>query len=130
MSGAYPMEIKSSDATKVAQWFEGKLNTAIIVPDFSKKGCELKGARICHLKDRKVGLITYEKDGHKMTVFVVAYENREAPKMDPVRQGEKELFVKKMRGYNSVLCLSPSHSGVGCVFVSDMPEQEILDLIG
>ena len=130
LNGAYPMEIKSNNAQEIATWFEGKLDTAVMVPDFSKHGCELKGARICHLKDRKVALLSYEKEGHKMTVFVVAFEDAEAPKAKEVKQGEKNLFVKKMNGFNSVLCLSPKHAGIGCVFVSDMPEEELLDLIG
>ncbi len=130
LKGSYPMEIKTSDIEEVTRWFEGKLNFVVNVPELVGKNVELKGARLCHLKDKKVALLTYHVKGKRMTVFVIDSHNLKIPSSKVIKGEGSKLYVNKEKGYLSAFCLNKKTEGVGCVFVSDMSEEELLGLIG
>lgn len=129
LKGSYPMEIVSNDVDEVAVWFEGKLDFAVMVPDMKIKGCELTGARICRLNDKKVALLTYQYRGNKITAIVMDTDDVKIPKARKVANKNQTFYSKSDNGYQSVLCLSPRHEGVGCIYVSELPEDEIMDLV-
>jgi len=129
LQGSYPLEIKTTDFKEISQWFEGKLAFAIPQPDFTGKNVKLLGARICHLKDRKAALLSYEVDGHKMTMFVVDFQNTKIPESKRFDMLDTTIYIKDKNGYQSALCLSNRHKGIGCIFVSDLPEDQLLKLL-
>lgn len=129
LNGAYPMEIVSGDIDEVNRWFEGKMNFAVQVPNILNKRCKLLGARICHLQDKKVALITFDVSGRRMTAFVIDTHNMDVPKSKKYKQEDQVLYSSSNKGYQSVLCLNKEQNGVGCIYVSDMPEQELLSLV-
>jgi len=129
LRGAYPMEIVSSDEKEVLKWFEGKLDFAIKVPKFPNGETKLVGARLCHLKDKRAAFLTYDRNGQKISVFFIDLHKLKIPQAE-MHQGEDHAhFVKSNKGYQSVLCLSNKLNGVGCIFVSDIPKEELLNII-
>ncbi len=129
LAGAYPIEISSEDIKEVSKWFVGKLDFAVKIPDLTRHGIKLKGARLCHLKDKKVALIYYDKDGHRISVFVLDSQGLKVPRSKKIKHTQQTLFVNNDKGYQSILCLDQRLEGVGCIFVSDLPEEELIDLI-
>lgn len=125
LKGLLPVDVASGDGKKIYQWFEGKLDFAVSVPDLSPGGVRLTGARLCSLKERKVAYLVYEKDGHKISVFVMDVQGAVLPAAKKITTQENTFYMHSEKGYHSVLVLK-RNATVGHVYVSDLPEEEIL----
>ena len=128
LQGGLPIEITSSNPQDIKDWFQGKIDFAIMVPDLSSKGIHLIGGRICHLKDRKVAYLMYEKDSYVISVFVIDTKGLNIPRAESIDLGNKKVFIKSESGYQSILCLKRG-SDIGCIFVSELPEDELVKII-
>ena len=132
LQGGYPMEIKSSDIDDVLHWFEGKLDFAVARPHLDHHKVKLIGARICHLKDQKVAYFLYEKEGRAISAFVMNYDDLKTPRLRKTQVHDHEystIYVKNEKGYESVLCFHKKIK-TGCILVSDMPKDELMQLMG
>ena len=56
---------------EIKNWFQGKLDFAVAIPDLSGKGVNLVGGRLCHLRDGEVAYLIYKKEAHNISVFVI-----------------------------------------------------------
>ena len=128
LQGALPVEIASKNPSEIKNWFQGKLDFAVTIPDLSGKGVNLLGARLCHLKDRDVAYLIYEKGAHNISVFVMDTRDLKVPKSKRVSLGNKVFYIESKKGYQSILCIEKG-GGVGCLFVSDLPEDELMRII-
>lgn len=128
LSGRYGAEIETNNLTAVTKWFEGRLSFAVRPPDLSSKGAILKGARLCHLKERPVALLFYEKDGHKITFYMMESENLKMSEGKKLNIPGKELYLYNDQGYYSLVCLHERHPGVGYVVVTDLAEADLINL--
>ncbi len=129
LGGRYSSEVQTDNLEEVTKWFEGRLSFPVRPPDLSVKGAKLIGARLCHLKEKPVALLFYEKDGHRMSLYMIDSTDMKFTKGKDVSKGDKEMYVRNEQGYSSLLCLDKRHSGVGCVIVTDMPESELIELM-
>ena len=129
LGGRYSAEVQTSDLQEVTKWFEGRLSFSVRPPDLSDKGAVLKGARLCHLKHKPVALLFYEKDGHRLSVYMIDSSDMKFTKGKDVSVGDKKLYVKSEQGFSSLLCLTKKHLGVGCVVVTDLPEKDLIALM-
>lgn len=129
LKGSYPVEIISNDMEEVTIWFQGKMDFKVHVPDLSAQGFHLVGGRLCHLKDRKVAYLVYEKDGRKVSAFIMDTRGMRIPKSKKTDAGKHYHYAKSVKGYQSVLCLSKKDSGVGCVYVFDVPDVKLMHII-
>ena len=128
LQGALPAEIASKSPLEIKNWFQGKLDFAVTIPDLSQKGVNLVGARLCHLKDREVAYLIYEKEAHDISVFVMDIRGLKVPKAKKVSLGNKVFYIESKKGYQSILCIEKG-GDVGCLFVSDLPEEELMRII-
>lgn len=128
LQGAFPMEVISNNPQDIKKWFEGKLDFVVMVPDLSRSGINLIGARLCHLKDRKVAYLMYEKNGQNISVFVIDVKGLNIQKANRIVLGKSIFLVKNEKGYNSILCLE-KEGDIGCIFVSDLPKDELIKMI-
>jgi mycothiol system anti-sigma-R factor len=128
LQGALPVEIASRNSSEIKNWFQGKLDFAVTIPDLSGKGANLVGARICHLKDREVAYLIYEKEGRNISVFVMDTRGLKIPKAKRVSLGNKLFYIESKKGYQSILYLEKG-GDVGCIFVSDVSEKELMKII-
>ncbi|MCA9409291.1 MAG: zf-HC2 domain-containing protein [Candidatus Omnitrophica bacterium] len=129
LKGAYPLEIRSSDIGEIKQWFAGKLDFAVNIPHINNPNVKLVGARLCHLKDKKVAFLIYTYNDYNISVFMIDSDHLVIPRSKRINRLHQTLFVKSDRGYQSVLCLDKRMSGVGCIFVSDLPQDQLMQLI-
>jgi len=128
LKGTMSLEIISSDPKEVSDWFAAKMDFAVHIPDPSVSGAKLIGARVCHLRELKAAYLMFEKDGQKISMFIVDMEKRNVPASRFFDMGEKRFFVKNVKGYNSILCIIGSKPGMGCVVVSGLPEDKMIGL--
>jgi anti-sigma factor RsiW len=132
LKGSYPLEIKTNDVDEAIAWFNGKMDFAVERPHLSIDKVKFLGARIIHLKGKKVAYFMYEKDGHQISAFFADVDKKDLPKLNVSKVAENEdgsVFIKSNKGYKSVLCLH-KHTGTGCIFVSDLPKDQLISLLG
>lgn len=130
LKGIYTMEIESDDPQEIAKWFEGKLGFSVNPPDLSRQGAKLIGARLCHLNGRNVAFITYKYRQKQVSAFIIDVKKAEIPRGASKQDYDNHtLYSKSQNGYQSVLCLNNQVEGIGCIYVSDIPQQELMELI-
>jgi len=101
-----PAQVWSSDAVRVAEWFEGQGTSVPVIPE-AAGGLELVGARYCGLLDRRVAHLYYSNGDHHLSLFLVP---------GPVRDAEREMrprgnFVRLMRVAGTTVGLVSEEEG-------------------
>jgi anti-sigma factor RsiW len=109
------MDVASSDQHTVKPWFDGKLDFAPDVKDFSAQGFPLVGGRLDYLDNHPVAALVYGRNKHFINVFVwpdaVASANLPAP--------------QNLRGY---WVINRQSNGLHYCLVSDLNEKELGEL--
>ena len=74
-------EVASSDRHTVKPWFQGRIDYAPPVFDFTVEGFPLKGGRIEHVHGNAVATLAYARDLHMIDLFIWPGDT----KIEPVR---------------------------------------------
>jgi mycothiol system anti-sigma-R factor len=74
-----PAELASADSREVAEWFQSRAGMRVTVPDYSRSGIKLAGARLAEAHERKAAYLLYEKGRTLLSVFMVPASGSEAP---------------------------------------------------
>lgn len=126
LQGGLPIEIASSNLQEVDNWFQGKLDFHVMVPDYSTKGIQLLGGRLCYLKDKPVAYIMYKKGGQSLSLFMFDAPGLRRPRVEKLTIAGKDSYLKTEKGYHSLFWVD---EGIGCVLVSDLNIKELIKLI-
>jgi anti-sigma factor RsiW len=106
------VDVVSSDQHTVKPWFDGKVDFAPVVRDFSANGFPLIGGRLDYLDGKTVVALVYHRNKHPINLFITpASTNRNSSPTGVVR-----------RGYN---VLSWTNNGMNYWTVSDLNEAEL-----
>jgi len=105
-------DVISSDQHTVKPWFDGKLDFAPPVKDFSTQGFPLIGGRLDYLNNRAVAALIYQRQKHYINLYIW-----------PAQQSNAigEVSTKR-QGYN---LLHWSNSGMNYWAVSDLNAVEL-----
>ena len=105
-------DVISSDQHTVKPWFDGKLDFAPPVKDFSTQGFPLLGGRLEYLSNRAVAALIYQRQRHFINLYIW-----------PAEQGNATSEVAtKRQGYN---LLHWTNSGMNYWAVSDLNGVEL-----
>ncbi len=105
-------DVISSDQHTVKPWFDGKLDFAPPVKDFSSQGFPLIGGRLEYLNNRAVAALVYQRQKHYINLYIWPAEQSNA-------SGE---VAAKRQGYNLVRWTS---SGMNYWAISDLNGVEL-----
>jgi anti-sigma factor RsiW len=105
-------DVISSDQHTVKPWFDGKLDFAPPVKDFSSQGFPLIGGRLEYLNNRAVAALVYQRQKHYINLYIWPAEQS-----DPT--GE---VPAKRQGYN---LLHWTNSGMNFWAISDLNGVEL-----
>ena len=105
-------DVISSDQHTVKPWFDGKLDFAPTVKDFSSQGFPLIGGRLEYLNNRAVAALIYQRQRHYINLYIWP-----APQSSAVSE-----VATKRQGYN---LLHWANSGMNYWAVSDLNGVEL-----
>ena len=105
-------DVISSDQHTVKPWFDGKLDFAPPVKDFSSQGFPLIGGRLEYLNNRAVAALIYQRQKHYINLYIWPAEQSNAA---------SEVATKRL-GYN---LLHWTNSGMSYWAVSDLNAVEL-----
>ncbi len=90
-------DVISTDQHTVKPWFNGKLDFAPTVEDFSDKGFPLAGGRLDYLDNRPVAALVYHRREHTINLFIWPTETG-SPRLETqnlTRQGYQLFYWAK-----------------------------------
>jgi anti-sigma factor RsiW len=106
------VDVASSDQHTVKPWFDGKIDFAPEVRDFSGEGFPLIGGRLDYLDGKTVVALVYQRNKHPINVFI----------MPATTDRDTSPSAITRRGYN---VLSWTHNEMKYWAVSDLNEAEL-----
>jgi len=109
------MDVASTDQHTVKPWFNGKLDFAPEVKDFTAEGFPLIGGRLDYLDHQVVAALVYRHGKHVINVFV----------WPQTGSGSKPAQAENLRGYSVINC---NVGGLRYCLVSDLNAKELNDL--
>jgi anti-sigma factor RsiW len=105
-------DVASSDQHTVKPWFDGKLDFAPQVWDFSDQGYPLVGGRLEYLNNRTAAALVYQRQKHFINVFIWPSE----------QSSDSESQLMARQGYNMIHW---TRGGMTYWAVSDLNSSEL-----
>jgi anti-sigma factor RsiW len=107
-------DVESSNRHKVKPWFDGKVNFAPTVSDFTDQGYHLTGGRLDYLDDKPVAVLVYKRREHVINLFI----------WKTTRAGDGYLESRTQQGFHLVHWV---HGGLSYWAISDLNVAELED---
>lgn len=111
------MDVQSTDQHTVKPWFDGKIDFAPPVNDFSDQGFPLIGGRLDYIDHRNVAALVYQRRKHLINVFVW-----------PESSGSNSSSLERQRNLNGYNFLGWQYGSVYFCAVSDVSVGDLRQL--
>jgi anti-sigma factor RsiW len=122
-----PHDLQTHDAGRIRQWFQGRLDFVVEPPDLSGDGFQLLGTRLGYFLDRMVAEMGYQRDGHRLSLFMTRGKGVEALAGKRVAHGGQEFFVATSKGY-TVIAWRDEPANIVCSIVADLNQEQLLQV--
>ncbi len=122
-----PYDLQTRDADRVRQWFQGRLDFAVEPPDLSAEGYQLLGTRVGYFLDRVVAEVGYQRDGHRLSLFMTRGKGIEALVGQRMALGGREFFATSSKGY-TVVAWRDEPANIVCSVVADLSRDQLLHI--
>ncbi|MBI3600696.1 MAG: zf-HC2 domain-containing protein [Nitrospinae bacterium] len=104
-----------SGSTELSREFE--------VPGLSWQGIGSPQVNLRYLKERRVAYIAFDKNGHKLSLFIFDINNLKLPEGRIIKEGDKEIFIETFKGFNVLFW---REGNMGYSMVSDLGGDEMI----
>ena len=120
-----PYDVQTDDADRIRQWFQGRVDFMVEPPDLRLEGFQLRGARLAYFLDRLVAEMGYQRDGHRVSIFLTKGDAGLPLVGEQLSAGGKEFFIGASKGY-SIVAWRESQANVVCSVVGDLGREQLL----
>lgn len=96
------------------------------VQGLSWQGISSPKVNLHYLKERRVAYIAFDRKGHKLSLFIFDVNNLKLPDGRIIKEGEKEIYVDKYKGFNVLFW---KEGNVGYSMVSDLGGDEMIHFL-
>lgn len=124
--GNFPLEVTTSDPAEASEWFEGKVDFSVRVPEFNDDRVNLLGGRIAHIEDQRAAFVLYEVDGSRLSTMLFDGDGVKVPRDQIRRVQDRDVALLNQQGYGVAIV---QDSGVTYAITSDLSEDRFLGLV-
>lgn len=96
------------------------------VQGLSWQGISSPKVNLHYLKERRVAYIAFDRKGHKLSLFIFDVNNLKSPEGRIIKEGEKEIYVDKYKGFNVLFW---KEGNIGYSMVSDLGGDEMIHFL-
>lgn len=126
-SGDFPIEVTGPQPREVARWFRGKVDFPVRLPTFSTEQARLIGGRIAHVNNRRAAYALYDIDGARLSVMIFHGDDFKVPSDKIRRVSGRDIAILNSKGFEVAVL---QDDGITYTMTSDLPEEELLELVG
>ncbi|MBI4613959.1 MAG: zf-HC2 domain-containing protein [Planctomycetes bacterium] len=101
-TSSHPFEVTTTDPDQAEDWFDNRLDVAVVLPRFREQSLALRGARLCYVVDRRVALFFYERAGERLSLFVMSESGLDLEGMTRVELAHADFRARTYKGYEVV----------------------------
>ncbi len=124
--GNYPLEVTTADTGEATEWFEGKVDFSVRLPEFDDHRVNLLGGRIANIGDRRAAFVLYEVDGRRLSTIMFDGEGMKVPRENLRRIEDRDIAWLNQKGFGVAIV---QDSGVTYAMTSDLSEERFLELV-
>ena len=124
--GNYPLEVTTADTYEATQWFDGKVDFSVRLPEFGDDRVNLLGGRIANIGERRAAFVLYEVDGQRLSTIMFDGEGMKVPRENLRRIEDRDIAWLNQKGYGVAIV---QDSGVTYALTSDLSEDRFLGLV-
>ncbi len=124
--GNFPLEVTTASSDEAQEWFEGKVDFSVRLPQFGDQRVNLLGGRIAHIEDRRAALVLYEVEGERLSVILFDGDGLTVPRGTVRRVEDRDIVWLNQKGYGVAVL---QDQGVTYAMTSDLPEERFLALV-
>jgi mycothiol system anti-sigma-R factor len=122
-----PVEVPGPNSDEVANWFRGKVDFPVRLPNFSEaEGIDLSGGRIAHVQNRRAAYLAYDVNGARMSVMMFHADGIQVPTSRIRQVGEREIALFNNHGFEVAML---QDGGVTYTMTSDLSEKELVEVV-
>jgi anti-sigma factor RsiW len=79
LSSDLEMTFKAQEVGDATGWFSERLGFQIAIPGLEEQGFQFVGGRECFLGKKKAAYLYYQKQGEKVSLFIINYRDLDFP---------------------------------------------------
>lgn len=124
-AGELPMEVKGPDASQAASWFRGKVDFPVPAPRLNLQQASFEGARLSNVREHQAAHMTYNVDGHRVTLMIFIRQNTRLEGGRHVTIDGKDVVLGQHNGFNVAVLLE---GDMAYALSSDLSQDRLLTL--
>lgn len=122
----YPLEVQSPSAKVISNWFHGKVDFPVRLPQFPGKKVFIQGCRIAHVLDRRAAYVLYNVDGTRMSVLMFQGDGLKVPGHTIRKIQQRDVAFMNAHGYNVAVM---RNDGVTYAMTTALPEAKFIEIM-
>jgi anti-sigma factor RsiW len=119
LTGQAPLDVRSSDPVRVAQWFEKRTDFPVSLAQEPVKNFRLRGGRLVEFQGRKAAYLAYELGQHRLSLVMTVSQGADFFDGQQFTFKRTRFYQSQHHGFHT---LSWTQEGIAYVFVSEKQE--------
>jgi len=115
-----------ADSEAIRQWFDDKVEFAVLVPELPQEHYTFLGVRLNYFLNRRVAEMAYASGSHVLSFFIFSDKGIALSTMSTMRVWSRTLYVQTHKGYTTVFW---QDGALFCGLVSDLNLTALLEAI-